>query len=575
MDHARPSRDTATAVLLGTGAIGFFLGMVRFPAAPDALEPAQVLAGLVRYPPDSPVYLYSTRAWTVLHDALAVILAAGVPELTLGLLVSGLVGMLSLQALGVVVLALGQDATLAILAPFFITLTNAVSGGLTYPVSLMGGEPTYGTAGLSYALLAMALAGIGRVRSAAWMLGFSPAVHATIGAWSILIGVIAGLMSGRADRGSAGRWLLAGLAAALLCAALHYWWFDVPLPRMGGPAAPAWDDHRQPWPLWSPLALTTYFSAAIPVIWLRRHAAWIPADARVLLRMLAVAGCLSLAMSVSYWLTGPVSAIVASLMPSRMLNLNVMTCMALIVGLAAARRHPAFDALLATLVIVLLGLTGAIHVLNDERAHRVVPWLAMGAAAAAIVALDERHRRGAISFVAARPAAALRRAAGALVLLALTAAAVVSVIDFRRVVTRLMPDRTTDPLFAVVASRPGMLLTASNMHLIQLPVRRPVLLDGGAIDATVYVPDAVPATDRILARVYGTRFADVVASGVSALHHETGRALWEQRSAADWRQIARDFAVTDVLTHQGWRLQLPRVASNPDFILYALPRATD
>ena len=562
-------------MLLGTGAIGFFLGMVRFPAAPDALEPAQVLAGLVRYPPDSPIYLYSTRAWTVLHDAFALILAAGVPELTLGLVVSGLVGMLSLQALGVVVLALGRDATLAILAPFFITLTNAVSGGLTYPVSLMGGEPTYGTAGLSYALLAMALVGVGRVRSGAWMLGFSPAIHATIGGWSILIAAIAAIMGRRADRSIAGRWLLAGLAGALLCAALHYWWFDLPLPRVGFQAAPAWDDHRQPWPLWSPLALATYFSAAIPVIWLWRYAAWIPADARFLLRMLSVAGLLGLAMSVSYWLAGPVSAMVASLMPSRVLNLNVMTCMALIIGLAAARGLPAYDALLATLAVVLLVLTGAIHVLGDERAHRVVPWLAMGAAAAAVVVLGEQHRRGSTFLVAARPAAAMKRGAGALVLLALMAGAVVSLMDFRRVVTRLMPDRTTDRLFGVVASRPGILLTASDMHLIQLRVRRPVLLDGGAIDATVYVPDAVPATDRILSRVYGTSFDEVVASGVAALHHETGRALWERRSAADWRQIAREFGVTDVLTHQGWRLQLPRVASNPDFILYELPRATD
>jgi hypothetical protein len=34
----------------------------------DAVEPAQVIAGLVRYPPDNPVYQHSTRTWTLLHQ---------------------------------------------------------------------------------------------------------------------------------------------------------------------------------------------------------------------------------------------------------------------------------------------------------------------------------------------------------------------------------------------------------------------------------------------------------------------------------------------------------------------------
>jgi len=37
--------------------IGFVLGALRERTWHDALEPAQVLAGLVRYPPENPVYI--------------------------------------------------------------------------------------------------------------------------------------------------------------------------------------------------------------------------------------------------------------------------------------------------------------------------------------------------------------------------------------------------------------------------------------------------------------------------------------------------------------------------------------
>lgn len=35
------------------------------PSYHVAIEPAQVLAGLVPYPPDNPFYLYQRRLWTI------------------------------------------------------------------------------------------------------------------------------------------------------------------------------------------------------------------------------------------------------------------------------------------------------------------------------------------------------------------------------------------------------------------------------------------------------------------------------------------------------------------------------
>ena len=87
-EHA-PSRQQVVAVLAGRGAIGLFFGVVPYPSWSDALEPAQVLAGLVSYSPHNPVYLYSARTWTVLHQVLALFLSWGFSERPLTLMLSG------------------------------------------------------------------------------------------------------------------------------------------------------------------------------------------------------------------------------------------------------------------------------------------------------------------------------------------------------------------------------------------------------------------------------------------------------------------------------------------------------
>ena len=260
-EDAPPSGRQVIAVLVGSGAIGFFMGAVAYPTWHDALEPAQVLAGLVTYPQHNLVYIYSTRTLTVLHELLALLLSSGVSERTLALLLSGAIGMLSLQALGLVVLAVSGHVQLATLSPVFILLTNATAGGVTYPVYLMGAETTYGVIGLSYGLLTIGLIGAGQARWGALLLGFGPALHPTIGALMIVAVVIAGVVGPRSvwhsARGAA-RYFLAGVASAVLYATFHVLGVDPVPPALDLPSvAQHWDAHRQPFRLLSARATAT------------------------------------------------------------------------------------------------------------------------------------------------------------------------------------------------------------------------------------------------------------------------------------------------------------------------------
>ena len=97
-------------VLAISGILGFRIGLIGFPTWHISVETAQVVAGLVRYPPDNPFYIYHTKLWSLVIQLCAALLRAGVSEITLSLALSGLLGMISFQGLALVTYAIGRDA---------------------------------------------------------------------------------------------------------------------------------------------------------------------------------------------------------------------------------------------------------------------------------------------------------------------------------------------------------------------------------------------------------------------------------------------------------------------------------
>jgi hypothetical protein len=115
---------------------------------------------------------------------LAVGLRAGVSEITLSLIVSGLQGMLTFQALALFVYALGRDVLLAVGTAALIFFSRAAEYGTVYPLFLLGTEHTYGVVGLSTGVLVMALLGAGWYRTGALLLGIAPCIHPSLGSWT-------------------------------------------------------------------------------------------------------------------------------------------------------------------------------------------------------------------------------------------------------------------------------------------------------------------------------------------------------------------------------------------------------
>lgn len=566
-------RDVLT-VLVASGATGFFLGMVRHPTWQDALEPAQVLANLVRYPPDNPVYVYSTGVWTLIHQVLAVLLRWGWSEQTLTILVSGMLGMLSLQALAVFVLALSGDMWLAIAASFLLYWSNA-----TDPVLLMAAPTTYGVIGLSSMLLAIALIGAGQTAAGAALLGLGFAVHPAWALWcttAVVVAILADVKMAPVWARSLWPFFLVGLTASAVSAAMHYLsgGFKVGL-HIGRPSPylatfiAQWDAHRQVVGIRTRAMAHVSLGAGLAALWAWPFRDTIPARVTLMLRTLVIAATLGTVLSLVYRLPpSVVPEVLLALMPSRLLALSALTCTALTIGLADRdRTDPAMQLLVTFLA---LGLC-----LAPQRDGLGQSWLAQiltVMAAPLLVLLAHFHRKEIHAFEPpARAVELLRRMAllAAAVLFVITAST--GVRDFTK--TR---DRTfeSDDALLTAARRPGLLLTAGGMHLVQLRTRRAVLLDGGALDAVNYVPRAAPEMVRILQRVYGVDFfhptGALALAHTGALDAETGRDLWEARTPGDWRAIGAEFGVTDVLTPADWSLTLPVIARSTSFVLYSI-----
>ena len=88
-----------------------------------------------------------------------------------------------------------------------------------------------------------------------------------------------------------------------------------------------------------------------------------------------------------------------------------------------------------------------------------------------------------------------------------------------------------------------------------------------------YALEGGPQINRILMIVYGVDLFNPPPTGLhrGTLPIEPAKTVWQSRSIEEWQSIKRDFGVTDLLTEKNWKLNLPEVTRNEQFILYQIP----
>lgn len=585
----------APAVLAASGGAGALIGLALWNWQ-WAVEHAQVLAGFVTYQPQSPVAIAHAKLWSLVSQFGAVLLSIGMSEAALSQVLSSLIGLVSFQALALVCYAVGRRPIVAIAAPIVIFVSQATNYGVVYPIALLASPHTYGVLGLSLVVLSIGLLGIGWNRAGGFLLALTPAVHPALGLWVVtIVGLCVAVDRDR--RSAMRRALVPTLSGALLTLvsfAVHRW-LAPPIAAIDAATAERffwnfvtfWDWHRQPVPLTSRGVTMTAETVILSGIWLAGPGRWFPASSKLLLRVAALSGIVSIALAawssvfsawMPYWLL--------ALMPGRFINVNILMAAAVLAGLLASTRQESVHRFLFVAAAALMLSRGSLIWRLLGREPLTVFDFQSGAVLTigSVVALGSAlvsWRVAPWKADTARPQPISRRQSVPLWLG--TVAAAVFVLLAVLVTTQsgrfqtgrelVMSDWTTDPLLATTARGTGPLLTGGRLFLIQLRTRRALLLDGGTLDTLPYAIEAGPATDRILRDVYGIDLfnppPEARLSG--AVPPEANRKTWTAFTRTRWQEIATEYGVRQVLTPAGWKLDLPRLASSAEFELYEIP----
>ena len=574
-----------------------------------SVDTGQVLAGVVRYPVVTPQYLYHVKVFSIANHLGAALLWATGSEAAASVIISCLLGAVSFPAVALLLFALNRDAYFSVIGVAFIYFLNYVGKGSMYPIWLLGHLHTYGILGLAFIVLVLALIAVRAYRAGLLCLGLAPCVHPSMAIWLYAIVAVACAANLRFSLRVARRcwgWFACGmvLSIAALAHQLH-------LMRELPVVAPEvrqeyllsfirhWDAHRQKlfwdykhqhFSFFRPHVVYCLYSiaaGAVGLVCFRRRRSLV-----FLFSAIVVSGAGSLLLgALTHVPPDKLPTYLLVLMPARYMNLNSITLIPCLLGMLTTSRHRRLRGNVVVYVIFLVGSLFSQHTGMWQAAfYLILPWLVFLAARRLIrqaPALDAAE--GPVS----PPGRVGRwRAAGsvltvrqpnvyyALVLLCFMPAYLGLSLSKGKLIGRALAagdtfhDRTNHSVYRAASEREGILAVPAGFYMISLKTRRPLLIQPHSLDGFTYVPEAGELFDRILRKVYGVGLTDPPAEKYrhqSRIDPEVHRELWRRRSLRQWREIRKEFGVTDILTHAGWELQLPVVARDDEMILYAIP----
>lgn len=580
-NHQKTRIESVLLVLLVSGLIGFFLGAFVFPTMQYCVQYGQVLAGIVKYPFSTPEGLVMRHYWSLPNQLSAIGLLAGLSEPTLSILFSGVLGMLSFQALALFMFTISNRLLVSVLAPGLFFFSAATFFGDVYPVKLMSHFATHGILGLAYILLSAAMIGAGRNRFAALLFGMAPALHIVLGAFLWFIFLLAWFIPDwKGDRINlkVGLWFLAGVLICAISFCVHF----INIPPMPDVSAEEihrhllfyvqnWDFHRRPRPFFTAEIMLNLLGWAVCFAYLRKNSSVLPERTQLMFRMLLVAGALAVLASLAMHLPLTWMPLVVPLaMPARTLSLFVLIYPALMLGILARENGSGIEQLFATVLIVLLLIAkfGVPHYSFEVMKPFILGTLVLSGVM--IIGIQTTTTK---YFNKSADSRNFKKACKISQILLLSGITLSSFYVYRsKFSLDAIREAQTQAYRRTGIPAPDILLVASTFERAQYLTRRPVLLDP-ALDSLCYAPKLAPLAASILQDVYGTDFFDPppAARHTSALLPGAERALWEARALKQWQELANKYRMVDVLVPQDWKLQLPVIQRGGGAVIYHIP----
>lgn len=587
--------------------IGFYMGFFIYPIWQVSIETAQVIGGKVVYPHWNPVGMFHSKVWTIHTQLCGLLLWAGMTEQQLTYLLSGLMGMISYLGLGLIVFAFSRSFALSVAGPLIIHFGAFYDFNDVYGISLMHSKWTFGILGLGWIVLTHGLIAVGAVRTGFFMAGLSPCVHPVMGAYCWLITVAAyalfSLGKGRGFKGVMGPFLLGVGISAISFMFQRLMILDVaPVDQETAliymrAFLEHWGYHQKPISWLSPPVLLNVSAIIIAYKYLRTipsyanwpavfasgrrdcnrqtHSHLKPGEPLPVFYMCATLASGFLALGLMGLVSLPAELIpsaVMTLIPARFLNFNILALPAVTLGLLGARigERPVIWFLLFAAIVT---ISANLYLGEESRGVSlfVLLW-AMGlylfiSGKSVDKPKPAVHKTGPIGF----DRLSSKGFKSAMILTAL-ALVIMGSLPFV-VLGRHEPYYRNNTFWREVGAAPGSVL-GSSLTFLQLRSGRPIICFWPETNNMGYVPEAGPHAREICKRIYKVDILDPPATEQIKTWWDPGfyKETWEERPRGAWLDLGRRFGFCAVLTPAGWKLDLPKVASNDKYDIFRVPR---
>lgn len=593
--------ETIYLLLFLSGFLGFALGLLHATWQVSA-ETGQVLAGIVTYPPDNPNYMYHIKVFSLINQLSALLLLVTDSEIVVSHIISGLLGMVSFQALAMLIFAINRDVRVAILGVALVYFGGYRGHGASYPIWLLGEIHTYGILGLSYIVLVVASLGAGANRLGLFLLGLAPSVHPSLGSWLYLLLFIASLLQRHFAKSivtNYTKYFLAGFFIALASFLIQWMWMqDLPSVDPGikkiflDRFVQYWDFHRRKF-FWDyttqqlrflkPGVLLCVYSVILAYLGSRYFRA--RPSVSFLFKVVIVSGLFSLfSAALTHLPPEDLPQALSISMPVRLINFNNFIQTAMLFAVMTAAPHRSLRLNFCVFVFLLLtcffSFPSGIWIAGYAAALFWFAFLAFQPAAPQLPSrspfqgMEERLKKY-FPRLLGQASSAYGKVFLVFMLLFFLFNMNNPVFISRYLTHRSdFRDRTNDPFYRKVAERKGFLLTTADFPLVSLRTRRPVLIDPSGLDGFNMVPESGEILNRLLKDVYGVSLLvpppkDYQNPGLlpPGLH----KTLWESRTVQEWQELGRTYGIAGILTKSDWKLSLPVVVEDDTKILYEIP----
>lgn len=528
------------------------------------VEAAQVLAGYVVYDPASLPYVYHTSVFSVLNHLTLAFLYLTQSEVAVSLLISALLGMLTMQTLAMAAYLIKRNAYAAVVIVAALVETNFFGIGISYPIFMFGTEHTYGRLGLLMSVMPVLFIAHNRPKTGFFLAGLSFGIHPAWGFWLNACLAFSLFVCRKAFRSIVTKKVVIAYAVGLglPVAAYVIQKMSFPVPATPGPDdaelarrifsnfVEYWDYHRQKFS--DPVILAYGFlgsatTLCISMLYYRSAKQGITSGESLYAAFAATCAVVSwVFVFVPSWFDQslfPDALII--LMPGRFINTSIFLSTTILFAflVSDARRSPPGNlALLALWVALILLQKHAAPYFYTRRDFQVL--------------------LAAFLYMAFRQAPlpqGLVQAARGVARFAILGALVVSPVGIVRACADAA--HTNFTRLDIPADVQGYVLTTMERYMIQAESRVGSLaphFDGYAYTGK---DASLVGMDAFATQMYGISFAQAPRPGLtlhgSVFHTKDYRDLWEGRGCREWERLAGQYGFGLVLVPADMRLRLP------------------